>query len=179
MFPRLRQWNPVSRTLLRAATSPKPRVERLEDRYLPSVLMSTFDSGDEGWTGNPGGIHCYVAGGGNPGGDIRMDDAGFDPNYGVVAPTGGGPVPLNSREGEPFGQRPDAVREPGGHRGGARPPAALGVLLPQRPHRPAEVVAVMDKGRDRLVRLPLLREAVGLPRLAGVAVPVGPVVSLP
>src|SRR5207302_2149148 len=47
-------------------------------------------------------------------------------------------------------------------------------LLPQRPHRPADVGAVQPEARPGLRHPPALREPLGLAHLAAVAVPVGP-----
>lgn len=48
----------------------------------------------------------------------------------------------------------------------------------QRPHTPAEVVAVPDEVRRRVVQFDLLGEAVGLALLAAVLMPIRPVVPL-
>ena len=51
-------------------------------------------------------------------------------------------------------------------------------FLPQRPHRPTEVVTVHREVRHGFMYLPVLREAVGLEYLPPVAVAVGSVVPL-
>ena len=70
------------------------------------------------------------------------------------------------------------IGQPGRHRRRPLLPLALLVPLPQRPHRPAEVVAVHREVGHRLVHPPVLAEPVRLPRLPRVAVPVRPVLPL-
>src|SRR5437588_721344 len=87
------------------------------------------------------------------------------------------------RPGQPLGERPHVLRDPRAHRRRARLvagvlPAAAAQPPPQRPHAPAEVIGVVAEVADQPVRLPVLAEAVGPPRPAGVAVAVGGVVPL-
>ncbi len=55
-----------------------------------SVIISTFSSSDEGWTGIPGeGSVAFFATGGNPGGHIRVSDIGSGGTLGsgAIAPS--------------------------------------------------------------------------------------------
>ena len=79
---------------------------------------------------------------------------------------------------EPFDRGPDVVCEPCGHGRGSGFPATVGSLDTQRSDRPAEVVAECDEERGGVVYFPVLREAVALPRFAGVLPAVGAVVAL-
>src|ERR1039458_3091148 len=75
---------------------------------------------------------------------------------------------LNSRAGEPFRKRPHMIRQLRQH-GWC---SILVSIRPQRPHWPAEVVTVHGEERDGAMNPPVLREAVGLPRLPRIAVAV-------
>ena len=70
------------------------------------------------------------------------------------------------------------ISQAGGHRGGPILPVAVGVSQAQRPHHPAEVVAVHREIGDGLVNVPVLREAVGLSRLPAIAIAIRPVLPL-
>ena len=70
------------------------------------------------------------------------------------------------------------VGEASGHGRGALAPAFSFVLQPEGTDRPAEVVGVECQVGHGLVDLVVLAEAVGLPRLPGVAAPVGGVLTL-
>src|SRR3954453_1010310 len=64
------------------------------------------------------------------------------------------------------------------HRGRPSLPWPLGLTDSQRPHRPAEVVAVADEVGGRTVYRQVLREPVGLATLPRVLGPIRPVVPL-
>src|SRR3978361_506991 len=70
------------------------------------------------------------------------------------------------------------IGEPRRHRRTPLLPSTLGSVEGQRPHRPAEVVAVQAQVRHRLVIPPVLAESVRLSGLPGVAVAVRPVLPL-
>lgn len=73
----------------RRRTSPRRpwlRLESLEERAVPTVILSTFNSDTDGWTANAGGIGQFAASGGNPGGFFRITDNAGDPNFAAVAP---------------------------------------------------------------------------------------------
>ena len=57
-------------------------------------------------------------------------------------------------------------------------PSSFAVTLTQGSHRPAEVIAVHREIGHRLMHVPILGEAVGLPHLSSIAVPVSPVVPI-
>src|SRR5262245_41100206 len=95
---------------------------------------------------------------------------------------GGVLFPLNGRTTNPLRDRPDVVCQASGHRWRSLPPLSLPLLaaelLPQRPHRLAEVAAEGHEMRHRLMEVPVLAEPVGLANLPRIAVPVGAVVPL-
>ena len=79
---------------------------------------------------------------------------------------------------DPLPEAPHAIRQASSHRRGAGSPVTLLAGDSQRPHTPAEVVAVPDEVRRRVVQFDLLGEAVGLAMLAAVLMPIRPVVPL-
>ena len=81
---------------------------------------------------------------------------------------------LYSRTLDPLRQGPHVIRQLR-HHGRCPSPAALGL---QRPHRPAEVGAVVAEEGRRPMRPPVLRDAIRLPDLPCIAVAVRPVVPL-
>src|SRR5437867_5726943 len=89
---------------------------------------------------------------------------------------GGVLLPLHTWEGQPFAEGPDMVGQTSGQGRRSWLPLALRIPLTQRPHGPAKVVAVQREVTHGRVNLPVLGEAIGLPRLAGVAVPIRAVV---
>ena len=70
------------------------------------------------------------------------------------------------------------VGQAGGHGRRPRHPLAVGTSLTQRPYGPAEVVGVHREVGDRLMDVPVLREAVRLAGLPTVPTAVGPVLPL-
>src|SRR5438445_13850384 len=85
---------------------------------------------------------------------------------------------LNGWHRDPFTHRPDVVGQTRRHRRRPLPYPAVLVPILQRPHGPAEIIAIYREIGHRLVHPPILRERVRLPHLPGIPVPVGRVVSL-
>ncbi len=79
---------------------------------------------------------------------------------------------------DPFTDRPDVIGQARRHRWCSLSPTTLADGLSQRPHRPAEIVAIDREIGHRLMHLPVFRECVGLPHLPGVAVSVRRVLTL-
>jgi len=82
---------------------------------------------------------------------------------------------LPGRKGQPFPQGPNVVGQAGGHGGSPRHPSAVGISLTQCSHGPAEVVGVHREIGNRVMDVPILREAIGLANLPVVPVTVGSV----
>jgi len=71
------------------------------------------------------------------------------------------------------------IRQTGGHGWSAgRAPGALGCLMPERPDRPAEVVAIGNEIGRRLMEVPVLGKSVRPPDLARILMPVRAIVPL-
>src|SRR5436305_2101979 len=85
---------------------------------------------------------------------------------------------LNSRKGQPLLQRPDVIGEARRHRRSPVLPPAIFAPLPQRAHRPAEVVSIHRVVSHRLVDSPVLAEPIRPSRLPRVAAPVRGVLPL-
>ena len=51
-----------------------------------TTIISTFDTGLDGWTSNPQGTLAFVAAGGNPDGYLEETDASSNGNMDVSAP---------------------------------------------------------------------------------------------
>src|SRR3989441_7537526 len=96
-------------------------------------------------------------------------------NFMGIGITPGGLLTLNTRKGKPFGQCPDMVCQACGHGGCTLLPRSIGDSHTQCPYRPAEVITVQGEIGHRLMHVPVLREAVNLTHLTGVAVAVGAV----
>src|SRR5262245_65665836 len=78
---------------------------------------------------------------------------------------------------EPLAERPDVVGKAGGHGRRPRLPSSL-AFDPQRPHGPAEVVAVRHEIAGTVVHPLAPREAITLPPLPPVLLPLRRVVPL-
>ena len=64
-------------------------------------------------------------------------------------------------------ERPDVIGQARRHGRGPFAEDAGGDLLPQRPHRPAEIIRVHREIARGVVRVPVLAEAIGLPQGLG------------
>src|SRR3989475_5234674 len=102
---------------------------------------------------------------------LRVEPFLFD----KLSQSPGGLLTLNTRKGKPFGQCPDMVCQACGHGGCTLLPRSIGDSHTQCPYRPAEVITVQGEIGHRLMHVPVLREAVTLTHLTGVAVAVGAV----
>ena len=91
---------------------------------------------------------------------------------------GGVLTSLNGRHRDPLSHCPDMIGQARRHRWRPLTSTSFADRLSQRPHRPAEVVAIDREIGHRHMHRPILRKRVGLPHLQGVVVPIRRVDSL-